>query len=135
MSHFEHHVQLRWSDYDPMQHVNNVVYLEFMQDARVALIEAMGLSRVSLNEVGHFVARTEIDYVLPIPMDITHITVRVWVDKIGGASYDVSYEFVDATGKLYAKAKTVMVTVEVATGTVIRIPESARELLAQFLAK
>ncbi|MEY4323762.1 MAG: hypothetical protein RL410_1543 [Actinomycetota bacterium] len=135
MKHFEHQVQLRWSDYDPMQHVNNVVYLEYMQDARVGLIEAMGISRVSLNEVGHFVARTEIDYILPIPMDITHITVRVWVEKIGGASYDVAYEFVDDKGTLYAKAKTVMVTVDVSTGTVIRVPEHARELFAQFLAQ
>jgi acyl-CoA thioester hydrolase len=118
-----------------MQHVNNVVYLEYMQDARVGLIEAMGISRVTLNEVGHFVARNEIDYILPIPMDITHITVRVWIEKIGGASYNVAYEFVDAAGTVYAKAKTVMVTVDVATGTVIRVPDNARELLSGFMAE
>ena len=133
MSHFEHKVQLRWSDYDPMQHVNNVVYHEFMQDSRVALIEAMGVSRTVLNTIGHFVARTEIDYLKPIPMDMQEIVVRVWIEKIGGASYDVGYEFVDIAGTTYAKAKTVMVTVEVESGTVVRVPDDARELLAQFM--
>jgi YbgC/YbaW family acyl-CoA thioester hydrolase len=130
---FEHIVQMRWADYDPMQHVNNVVYHEFMQDARVGLIEAMGIDRLTLNVVGHFVARTEIDYLAPIGMGIPFITVKLWVTRLGGASYDVHYEFLDAAGTVYAKAKTVMVTVELATNSVVRLDDSMRELLGAFM--
>lgn len=133
MPFFEHTVQLRWSDYDAMQHVNNVVYLEYMQDARVGLIEAMGISRTSLQSVGHFVVRNEIDYMQPIEMSTTSIVVRVWLERIGGASYNVAYEFVDSSGNLYARAKTVMVTVDMSTGGVIRISDDLREIFAQFL--
>ena len=130
---FEHKVQMRWADYDPMQHVNNVVYHEFMQDARVGLIEAIGLDRRALNVVGHFVARTEIDYIAPIGMGVPSITVKLWIDRLGGASYDVLYEFLDDEGTVYAKAKTVMVTVEMATNSVIRLDEAMRELLTKFM--
>lgn len=129
---FQHRIPLRWSDYDALQHVNNVRYLEFMQDARVALIEAMGMPITYLNEVGQFVARNEIDYLLPIGMDCREVLVTIWVEKVGGASYDLGYEFADAGGKLYAKARTVMVTVDMATQTVVRIPEDQREVFRSF---
>lgn len=124
-------VPLRWNDFDALRHVNNVRYLEFMQDGRVALFAGMGLARDYLQTIGHFVARTEIDYLLPISMDVTEIELEIWVEKIGGASYDLGYNF-KLGEQLFAKAKTVMVTVELATETVTRIPEDIRAKLAEL---
>lgn len=132
MAVFSHRVQLRWGDFDALQHVNNVRYFEFMQDARVGLIEATGLSRRDLAVIGHFVAHNEIDYVAPIGMEISEISVNIWVKQVKGASYELGYEFVDAAGKLYAKAHTVMVTVVMETQTVIRVPDDLRSAMAAF---
>jgi len=129
MTAFSHRVTLRWSDYDPLQHVNNVRYFEFMQDARVGLLESLAVDRAYLTTVGHFVAHNEIDYLVPMGMDLKELFVKVWVIKSGGASYDLGYEFVDEAGTIFAKAKTVMVTVDTATQTVVRIPEDFRDLL------
>lgn len=115
-----------------MSHVNNTAYFEFMQDARISLIHEMGLDKSSLQEIGHFVARNEIDYIKPIGMDDHHVTVEVWVSRFGGASYDVTYDILDEHGEVCAKAKSVMVTVDVATGTVIRVPDDVREALTRF---
>lgn len=125
-------VQLRWADFDAMAHVNNTAYFEFMQDARVSLIQEMGHGRSSLQRISHFVARNEIDYIKPIEMDDHDVIVELWVSRFGGASYDVSYEILNERGEVCAKAKSVMVTVEVATGTVIRVPDEVREALAGF---
>lgn len=130
---FAHRVTLRWSDYDPLHHVNNVKYLEFMQDARIAAIESMDIPRSSLSSVGHLVARTEIDYLKPIGMSVLEITVQLRLTKIGGASYTLEYTFLDAEGVVYAKASTVMVTVDMQSETVIRVPEDLRERFTTWL--
>lgn len=125
---YVHVVPLRWGDFDPLQHVNNVRYFEFMQDARVGMLESMGLDRTYLSVLGQFVAHNEIDYLLPIPLDVTEIQIRIWVEKVGGASYDLGYEFIGADAQVYAKAKTVMVTVDMKTQTVVRIPPELRDM-------
>ncbi len=132
MTAFEYQVQIRWGDYDALRHVNNVKYFEFMQDARVGLIEALGIPKASLATVGQFVVRNEIDYLAPIGLDVSQIVVKIWVTRIGGASYNLDYEFLGENKEIFAKAATVMVTVDMATNTVIRIPEEQRELLARF---
>lgn len=130
---FHHTVALRWGDFDALKHVNNVSFFEFMQDARVALIAATGLSRKDLSVIGHFVAHNEIDYIAPIGMEHPSITVRIWVIAVKGASYELGYEFVDGTGKVYAKARTVMVTVLMENETVIRVPDDLRSAMTEFM--
>ena len=129
---FEHTVQLRWGDFDALQHVNNVRYFDFMQDARVGLVSATGIPRSELAVVGHFVAHNEIDYIAPIAMDQSSITVRLWIAAVKGASYELGYEFIDGAGTVYAKARTVMVTVLMETQTVIRIPDDLRDAFTNF---
>lgn len=133
MARHSYRIPLRWADFDAMSHVNNTAYLEFMQDARISLIHELGLDKSSLQEVGHFVARNEIDYIKPIDMNDHHITVELWVNRFGGASYDVVYDILDEHGVVCAKAKSVMVTVDVATGTAIRIPDDVRETMSRFV--
>lgn len=126
-------IPLRWADFDAMSHVNNTAYLEFMQDARISLIHEMGLDKSSLQDTGHFVARNEIDYLKPVDMNDHHVTVELWVSRFGGASYDVLYEILDEHGTVCAKAKSVMVTVDVGTGAAIRIPDDVRDAMSRFL--
>lgn len=116
-----------------MSHVNNTAYLEFMQDARISLIGQMGLDKSSLQSTGHFVARNEIDYLQPIHMDEHMVTVELWVGRLGGASYDVLYEITNERGEVCARAKSVMVTVDSATGSVIRVPDSVRAAMDRFI--
>ena len=125
-------VPLRWADFDPLAHVNNVRYLEFMQDARISLIHDFGLPKSSLTEIGHLVAGNEIDYLRPVGMNDHEIRIEIWISRFGGASYDVEYAMYDASGALCATAKSVMVTVEMATQAVIRIPDDVREAMEKF---
>jgi acyl-CoA thioester hydrolase len=125
-------IPLRWNDFDVLGHVNNVRYFEFMQDTRVALVERMNLSKADLSEIGHVVAHQEIDYLRAIPMDATSVSVQIHVEKVGGASYDLTYEISDGEGHLYAKASTVMVTFDVKSDSVVRIPDNIRTALESF---
>ena len=128
---FKQRIALRWGDYDALQHVNNVRYFEFMQDSRVGFIESLGIERGRLVEIGHVVAHAEIDYRKSIGMDAREVLVNLWIERVGGASYTVGYEFTDEAGTVYAEAKTVMVTMEMSTQTVVRIPDDVRAHLQQ----
>lgn len=41
----DHRIEMRWSDLDILEHVNNVVYLEYVDDARESLSSALGPAR------------------------------------------------------------------------------------------
>jgi acyl-CoA thioester hydrolase len=124
-------IQLRWSDFDALRHLNNVSYVEFMQDARFALLESLKLGAEHLVEVGHVVAHNEIDYLKPVGMNTRELIVDVKVVEVGGASYKLAYTFLDDSGIQYAKALTVMVQVETETGAVLRISDDLRVLLLE----
>jgi acyl-CoA thioester hydrolase len=133
MADFVMQIPLRWNDFDSLAHVNNVRYLEFMQDGRVALFTGMGLSRDYLQAIGHFVARSEIDYLIPISMNESEIKLVIWVQKVGGASYNLGYEIINSANEICARAMTVMVTVELTSNTVTRIPDDIRNKLEELV--
>ena len=124
-------IQLRWSDFDALRHLNNVSYVEFMQDARFALLESLNLGAEHLVEVGHVVAHNEIDYLKPVGMNTRELIVDIKVEHIGGASYKLAYTFLDESGTEYARAHTVMVQVESSSGAVVRITDELRARLGQ----
>jgi acyl-CoA thioester hydrolase len=126
-------IQLRWSDFDALRHLNNVSYVEFMQDARFALLDSLNLGAEHLVEIGHVVAHNEIDYIKPVNMQIRELIVDVKVEKVGGASYKLAYVFLDESGTRYATACTVMVQVDTSTGAVVRISDELRSLLEKVL--
>src|SRR5688572_33247763 len=61
------HCPMRWSDMDAYGHVNNVVYLTYLEEARVDMLFTIGaeLGAKALSE-GVLVARHEIDYRRPL---------------------------------------------------------------------
>src|SRR2546421_11397335 len=78
---------LRWSDMDAFGHVNNAVYLRYLEEARIdlSLRLAPGDGDGSLSG-GSVVARHEIDYLRPLVHRYEPVTVETWVEKMSAAS-------------------------------------------------
>jgi acyl-CoA thioester hydrolase len=124
-------VQRRFSDIDVLGHVNNVVYHDYLQEARVRIIrEMMNTEDV---EFSHIVARQEIDHLRPLALGAAPITVEIWVSGIGGASYTVDYRVLDDDGEIAAKAKSVMVFYNIELQAPTRIPDDVRAVLTNML--
>ena len=129
----------RWSDLDAYNHVNNVTWLEYLQEARVDMLfvhppapGAEGLSE------GVLVVRAEIDYRRPMVFRQEPYPIEMWVSKIGGASFTISYEIADPTtdgGKrvLYGRAATVLAPVDLQTGHPRRLTEIERDVLNRYM--
>lgn len=122
--------QLRWQDLDAQQHINNVAFLSYMQEARVDLLftregDAGGLAN------GVVVAQQQIEYLAPMGWRPELISVETWVTHIGGASFTLSYEIKDES-TVYARASTVMVAFDLANPGPRRLNEAERALLATY---
>ena len=125
--------QVRWGDLDAFMHVNNAAYLTYIQEARVDFT-VYSRQRANLQPVliEMVVAHADIDYINPIYDAGIEIDIAVWVSKIGTSSFVLQYEL-SKDGEIYAKAKTVQVTVSMETKTSRPVNEEEREFLSQYL--
>ncbi len=127
--------QIRFGDIDSYNHVNNVVFLQYLEDARVQLTYTkLPCGGTFQDLVGSdlftLVARNEIEYLAPISFRPTPVYVNIWVTRIGGSSYDVGYTVTEAdTSVIYAQATTSMVLVSRSTGRPARLTPAQREAL------
>ena len=77
------------------------------------------------------VARAELDFVEAIYVGGVELDVAIWVERIGNASFVLSYEM-SRNGVLHARAKTVQVAVSMETFKSRPINEVEREFLNEY---
>jgi acyl-CoA thioester hydrolase len=124
---FVHDVHMRWSDMDAYRHINNSAYLQYLEQARVAMF----FHRHEGFSSGTVIARHEIDYLLPIVYHPQPLRIELWIDKIGGARFTVRYEVFD-DGRLVARAATLCVTFDFTIDRPRRLTDEEREILRGF---
>jgi acyl-CoA thioester hydrolase len=131
------HLKPRWSDLDAYAHVNNVTWLEYLQEARVDMlfVHAPAHGAEGLAE-GVLVVRAEIDYRRVMVFRQEPYPIEMWVVKVGGASFTIGYEIADDDGEgnrvLYGRASTVLAPVDMATNRPRRLTDVEREILGKF---
>ena len=125
---FEYELEVLFRDCDPLGHVNNAVYLTYLEAARFAWWRNTFGAR-GLTEHGFIVARVEIDYrKAALPGD--RLLVRLRVEDIGRSSFKVGYEILNArTRELVAEAKSVQVAFDYAQGKSVPISAILRAKL------
>ncbi|WP_298332609.1 thioesterase family protein [Haloactinopolyspora sp.] len=131
------HVPLRWADMDALGHVNNVVYLRYLQEARVDMlfVHAPLHGAEELIE-GVVVARHEIGYRAPLHFRAGSVRVETWVSTIGTASFTLGYEVLDVDDDVrtvYAVASSVLVPYDLEDARPRRVSDRERRVLAEFL--
>jgi acyl-CoA thioester hydrolase len=128
---YEHALQVRPEEIDRLGHVNNLAYLAWMQAAAVAHSAAQGWTaeRYDALGAGWVVRSHEIKYLEPA-YEAQQLVVRTWVADMTKVASTRRYKIVRATdGRVLAKAATQWAFVDLASGTLKRIPP---ELIASF---
>ncbi|MFH8405043.1 acyl-CoA thioesterase [Streptomyces sp. NPDC018019] len=124
---------LRWSDMDAFGHVNNAVFVRYLEEARIDFMWRLAPGEGSTSfSGGSVVARHEIDYVRPLVHRHAPVTVESWVTKIGAASMTISYEIKDEDA-VYVRASTVVVPYDFAAQRPRRITAEEKEFLREYL--
>lgn len=82
---------LRWSDMDAYGHVNNVVFLRYLEEARIDFLfrQPPGEGGSTFSE-GSVVARHEVDYLRPLVHRHEPVTVESWVTRLNVASFTIA---------------------------------------------
>lgn len=124
---------LRWSDMDAFGHVNNVVYLRYLEEARVDFIWRLAPGDGSGAFTGGVVvARHEISYLRPLFHRHAPVTVELWVKEIGAAFITLGYEVRDEE-TVYARASTMIVPYDLERGRPRRLTSEEEGFLVKYL--
>jgi acyl-CoA thioester hydrolase len=124
---FVHPEQVRFRDLDAMGHVNNAVFLTYIESARFAFLDHLGAAS-GVDNMPIIVARIEIDFRAPVSLG-DEIEIAVRATRFGDKSFDLDY-VLRVGGKVVAEAKSVLVGYDYGSGETIAIPDDWRERLA-----
>ena len=129
MTPFEKSITATEQDIDELGHVNNAVWVRWIQDMATAHWYAVAPPEY-VDRYIWVVTRHEIDYLRAVLPGET-VTGRTWVAEAPrGARFDRHMEFTGADGKVRVRAKTTWAIVDKATGRPLRVPP---EVAAPFL--
>ena len=108
-------IEIRWRDMDAFKHVNNAVYLTYLEETRDAwFLEVLG-NGLLLNDF--VLARCAIDYRSPLTQDDGDVDVQIHCSRIGTSSVTMAERVLSARdGRLAAEAESVVVHTHPETG-------------------
>jgi acyl-CoA thioester hydrolase len=116
---------------DELGHVNNAVWVQWIQQVAVAHWESVA-DAAHKDDYFWVVVRHEIDYLRPAH-EGDRIVARTWVGEAPkGARFDRLMQFTGADGKVRVRAKTQWAIIDKASGRPIRVPA---EVVAPFIGE
>jgi acyl-CoA thioester hydrolase len=120
----EKRIEVRWRDVDNYGHVNNAVYLTYLEEVRDEWLGRV-LSDPEL-VWGYVIARVEIDYRRELTLEDDVVVARCSLDRLGTKSVTTSEAIVTRDGETAAEAKAVLVARDERTGRSREITEEER---------
>ncbi len=136
---YTHRVEVRFVDCDPLGHVNNAVYLSYLEQARFGLWRRLWgftgeTAMTAARGAGLILARVECDYRLPATYGDT-LDGRIGLAGMGRTSFTYDYEVIDAAGgRTIAEARTVIVLYDYATAKPVPLDDARRADLSRSFA-
>lgn len=133
---YTHRVEVRFADCDPLGHVNNAVYLSYLEQARFGLWRKLwgftgATALTAARGAGLILARVECDYRRPSTYGDL-LDVRLGLASIGRTSFTYDYEIAGAgDGPLVAEARTVVVVYDYREGKPVPIDDALGADLAR----
>ncbi|MDQ6754647.1 MAG: acyl-CoA thioesterase [Actinomycetota bacterium] len=140
-------LQIRFGDIDSYGHVNNVTFLQYLEDARVQLIHTplgraagagAGPEQTFNDLIGvelfTLVGRHEIEYLAPLLFRPEPVFVNIWVTNMGGSSFEFGYTVAEGDNSvIYAQASSGIVMVDRLSGRPVRLSGPQRHALETWL--
>lgn len=122
--------KLRYGDCDPQGHVNNVVFMSFLETGRCELLEA-GFGN-SWRKAGSFIviARLELDFVAEIFWP-GRVEIGTIVTKLGNSSIQIDQGLFQEA-RLVGKARSVLVHLG-SEKRPVPLPENVRAVLTRLM--
>ena len=112
---------------DENGHVNNVAYVQWMQDA-AAIYHPQAVGYIPAENTTWYAREHRIEYLLPAFLG-EEIEVRTWISEVRRVRVRRKYEFIrKSDGKVVARGETDWVYVDAKTGRPLAIPAEVQVL-------
>jgi len=122
--------EVEFRDIDVAGHVNNAVYLTYLETARIRyLIDALGLQFAY--EVSLILAHIEIDFRSPARFPEA-LELGARVSRIGTKSFDMEHKIRGGDGRLVLEASSVLVAYDYEANAPMAVPEDWRTRLDAY---
>ncbi|MFF4534293.1 acyl-CoA thioesterase [Streptomyces sp. NPDC001407] len=132
MNRYTYPCPLRWSDADANGHINNTLFLRYMEEARTRMFrEVLATDEEGRRQNAFVVARSVVDYRAPLNYQEEPVDVHVWVTKGAAATFELAYEIRDAN-RLYAEATTTIVAYNLNTDRPRRLSDAERAFVSRY---
>ena len=125
-------VQIRFTDIDMLGHLNNAIYTQFMDQAKVEYFTEVSHEPIDWNEINLVIANINTNFLAQTHLG-EHLEVLTRVESIGNKSLVLHQRVINSdTGQVKADGHTVMVAVNLKTGETIPVQEKWRKAMAEF---
>jgi acyl-CoA thioester hydrolase len=122
---FEHQVGVRWRDTDALGHVNNAVFMTYLEEARDAFYEhILGADPI------YVVVRIELDFRAEVRREDRRVLVQIRVERVGTTSLTTRETILGAAGEVVADARVTTVRWDQETGTPVPFTPAERDRLS-----
>jgi acyl-CoA thioester hydrolase len=125
--------EVTFRDLDFFGHVNNAVYLTYVENARLGYLRDV-LGMEALDDLLVIVAKVNIDFRSRASLGET-LEVGARVSRIGTKSFDMEHELHGPGARLVAAATTTLVTFDYRGDSTMPVPELWRERIEAFEAR
>jgi acyl-CoA thioester hydrolase len=123
----EKRIEIRWRDIDAYGHVNNAVYLNYLEEARDAWVQkTLGGAADTWDFV---LARVAIDFRSELTLEDGAVLVRCRLDSIGRASIRTREQVVKVDGTVSATSESVIVPRDPEAGRSRPLTDEERSIL------
>jgi len=130
---FVYSQEVAFGDLDVFGHVNNAVYLTYLENSRIAFMrEVLGIE--SLEDLFVIVAKVNIDFRTRASL-AEALEIGARVSRIGTKSFDLDHEIHGPDGRLVAAASTTLVTFDYRGDATMPVPDVWRERIEAFEAR
>ncbi|MEV4174943.1 thioesterase family protein [Nonomuraea sp. NPDC049709] len=122
---------VRFGDIDSQGHVNNVRFLDYLEDARFGMFHIDPYNAGDEPFKGLVVTRHEIDYRRPLGFRAHPVRVETWVTEIRSVRFTLRYEIRDDEG-VYVTAMSVLAAYDVDRAAPRRLTETELAYLKRY---
>ncbi len=133
---FKHRIpiQIRFSDIDRLNHVNNACYLNFFELGRVNYFNQVLEGIINWSESGFVLARTEMDYIEPVFLN-DEVVCYTRTQKLGNKSLlveNVIAKKLNGMEVIGAKGTGVLVAMNYKANQSMIIPDAWKKRISEF---
>lgn len=125
-------LRVAWGEMDAFQHLNNVIYVRYMESARITYFERTGL-RLESKDQGPILASQTVHYRRPVVYPDT-VTVAITVSHLGNSSFVNRYRMTNSKGELVCEGESTGVWFDYKAGTKVQLDDTFREAVYKLEA-